>query len=175
MTIAPPAPTAPPLRTVAPTAPMPAGGVAAPVTAAPSVAAAPAPMAAAPTTPPAAAGSGVDLIDAIAASDDPAAELTRIVLAVSGRTTSAAAQGRVLHAVKTSCEQMLKSVRAALLSSVVDAAHPNGRPGAYPGFTVTAKSGSRSLSYSDLKELHPDVYDELVTVGDPTLSVTYTA
>ncbi len=146
MTLAPTAPTAPPLHSVAPTAmgvPLPAAQAATPL-------------------------SVADMAASIEASADPAAELAHLVVLVSSRSATAARQGQLLSTVRAKCEQTLKSVRIALLAAVID------RPGAYDGFTIIQKSGSRSINYSQLQELYPDVYDELVRVGEPSLAVNYT-
>lgn len=114
------------------------------------------------------------LAAALSATADPASALASLVLCTAEKSATAAKQGQVLSTVEDACKKMLKNVRAALLASVVDAAHPNGRPGIYDGFTITAKAGSRSLSYSDLEANYPDVYRELVSVGKPSLVLSYT-
>lgn len=170
-TVAPAAPATPiaaPLRTVAPAAPQ------APVApAAPQIQAAP-PAADAASTPAPPVPETGDLAALIAASPDPAAELIHLVHAVAARSANAAIQGRILHAVKYEAGKTLEAVRTSLLASVIDSDNPNGKPGVYQGFTVTVSAGSRKLSYEALKEEHPDVYDELVTVGAPSLNVKYT-
>lgn len=158
--------TVPPMRTVAPTYPttvtQPATPSASPLISGGPVAPAPAAVAA-------------DPLALVLNAPDPTAELSRLVLAVSSRADTAAHQGQILAAVKGTCELMLKNVRTALLGSVADPSHPDGRPGIYDGFTVTEKAGSRSISYTQLQERHPDVYDEMVRVGNPSLTVSYTA
>lgn len=114
------------------------------------------------------------LAELFATAADPAAELAALVVAVAAKSPTAARQGLVLHTVESACKQVLKNVRTALLAAVIDAANPAGRPGVYDGFTITEKAGSRSLSYSDLETSYPDVYAELVTVGNPSLVVSYT-
>ncbi|KMV19717.1 hypothetical protein ACT17_06500 [Mycolicibacterium conceptionense] len=109
----------------------------------------------------------------IAASPDPAAELTHLVLAVASRAQNAAAQGRILHTVKGETDKVLKAVRATLLAHTADPTHPNGQAGAYDGFIVTQKAGKQQLSYKDLRENYPEVYDELVTVGNPYFEIKY--
>lgn len=149
MTTAPPlVPTAPPLHAVAPAAAL-----------APQ---APRPADHAPTL------SVAEIVAFIEASADPAAELAHLVLQVSTRAATAARQGQILSAVRGKCEKTLKAVRVALLAAVTDT------PGAYDGFTVTQKAGSRSLNYDQLEQRYPDVYADLVSVGASTLSVSYT-
>lgn len=114
------------------------------------------------------------LAEALSSTADPASALAALVLCAAEKSATAAKQGQVLSTVEAACKQMLKNVRAALLASVVDAAHPDGRPGVYDGFTITAKAGSRSLSYTDLEANYPDVYQELVRVGRPSLVLSYT-
>lgn len=165
----------PPMPAVAPASPVvaPAGAALAPATppaAGQTAAAAPVAQAA-----PTAAVADIHAVAAaIAAAPDPAAELSHLVLAVAAASTSAARQGSVLSTVGDTCRTMLRTVRTALLASVIDAAHPAGRPGIYPGFTVTEKAGARSISYTDLERSHPDVYAELVRIGAPSLVVSYT-
>ena len=146
MTAAAAAPTTAPLHNVAPTAP-------------------------APTAPTAPASAAVfdtsDVAASIAAFADPAALLSHLVLAVASRSATAAGQGQVLSAVKTTCEAMLKAVREALLASVGET------PGTYDGFTVSATAGNRSLDYDRLEAEYPDVYGELVKIGAPKLIVKY--
>ncbi|MFA5709938.1 hypothetical protein [Mycolicibacterium sp.] len=132
-------------------------------------------LAVAPTTAasdrPVAAPAVLDLTqmaDALAATPDPAAVLSQLVLAVASRSATAAQQGRVLSVVHNACASMIKSVREALLSAV------NKTEGTYAGFTVSTRAGSRSLDYARLETEYPDVYDELVTVGAPSLTVKYT-
>lgn len=165
----------PPMPAVAPASPVvaPAFAVLAPATApATGQTTATAPVAqAAPTAPVADIHA---MATAIAAAPDPAAELSALVLAVAAASASAASQGSVLSTVGDTCRRMLSTVRTALLASVIDAAYPSGRPGVYPGFTVTEKAGARSISYTDLKKLHPDVYAEMVRIGAPSLVVSYT-
>lgn len=132
----------------------------------------PAPPIAAPIVPP--IPSTADLAAAIAASPDPAAELVLLVHAVAAQSATAAVQGAILHTIKSEADKTLKSVRMALLDSIRDAANPHGRPGVYAGFTVTLSSPPQRISYSALKSEHPDVYDEMVTVGEPSLRVEYT-
>lgn len=153
------APAAAPLRTVAP-----ATSNSAPLAPAPAAAAA---AAAAPVPP---AG---DIAALIASSPDPAAELTHLVLAVAFSAQNAAVQGRILHTVKAEADKMLKDVRSTLLAATADPTHPDGQAGAYDGFTVTQKSGARSISYKDLQANYPEVYDELVTVGNPYFEIKY--
>ncbi|CPW92175.1 hypothetical protein [Mycobacteroides abscessus] len=109
-----------------------------------------------------------EIVAFIEASADPAAELAHLVLQVSMRAASAARQGQILSSVKSKCERTLKAVRTTLLTAVTNS------PGVYDGFTVTSKSGARSLNYDHLHERYPDVYAELVTVGAASLSVSYT-
>jgi hypothetical protein len=131
-------------------------------------------LAAAPTAPTAAAPATTAVVDlsslagSITASADPAAFLSQLVLAVASSSTSAARQGQVLSGVKRTCDSMLKAVRSALLSAVDE------QPGHYDGFTVSAKAGSRSLDYGRLQTEYPDAYGDLVKVGAPSLTVTYT-
>lgn len=142
-------PSAPPLRAAAPAA-GPAGGATAPVT----------------------HGQPLDIngiAAAIAGSADPAALLTHLLLAVSARSATAPEQGVLLSKVSDGCADMLKRVRTALLASVDEA------PGSYKGFEVVARSGSRRVDYGRLQEEYPDVFGEVVTVGNPTLVVRYTA
>lgn len=139
------APSAPPLRGTSP-----------------AVAPAPAPASA-----PAAVLDPDDIAAAIAASADPAALLTHVVMAVAARSATAPAQGALLTKVQSGCADLLKRVRAALLAAVDSA------PGSYEGFEVTARAGSRSVDYTRLAE-HPDVYAEVVRVGAPSLVVRYT-
>ena len=138
------APTAPPLRGTAP--------------------------AAAPEFSPAHAPSVLDpneIAAAIAASTDPAAFLTHVVLAVAARSATAPEQAVLLSKVQAGCTDMIKRVRVALLAAV------DSTPGAYDGFEVTARAGSRSVDYSRLQDEYPDVYGEVVNVGAPTLVVRY--
>ena len=165
--------TAAPLHTVAPTVTLPAPPPFHMPATAPAMASN-APVAPMPATAPAAVPDTAALADAFAASADPGGELAALVTAVAARSRTAAQQGLTLSAVETACKQTLKQIRAALLAAVADTAHPGGRPGVYDGFTVTTKSGSRSLSYSDLEENYPDVYAEMVSVGKPSLVLTYT-
>ncbi len=138
------APTAPPLRGTAP--------------------------AAATGSPAPAAGTVLDPNDiaaSIAASADPAALLTHVVLAVAARSATAPEQGVLLNKVQAGCADMLKRVRIALLAAV------DSTPGAYDGFEIAARAGSRSVDYDRLSDEYPDVYDEVVKVGAPTLVVRY--
>lgn len=165
----------PPLLAVAPASP-----VVAPPGAAPAPAAPPAAGQTPRSAPVAHATATAPVLDiyataaAIAASADPAAELSHLVLAVAAAAPSAARQGMTLSTVGEACRQMLRNVRAALLASVVDADHPAGRPGVYSGFVVTEKAGARSINYGDLERTHPDVYAEMVRIGAPSLVVSYT-
>lgn len=138
------APTAPPLRGTAPAA----AGASSPVHA-PSVL------------------DPNDIAATIAASADPAALLTHVVLAVAARSATAPAQAVLLGKVQAGCTDMIKRVRVALLAAV------DSTPGAYDGFEVTARAGSRSVDYSRLLDEYPDVYSEVVNVGAPTLIVRY--
>lgn len=143
---APTAPTTPPMRTLAPAAPV--------------AHAAPAP---APVLDP------NSLAAAISASSDPVALLSHVVLSVAAREASAAEQGQVLSAIQSTCAAMLKSVREVLLTAVAET------PGDYTGFTVSVRAGSRSLDYNRLETVYPDVYADLVRVGAPSLTVKYTS
>lgn len=105
---------------------------------------------------------------AIAAADDPAAILTHLLLSVSSRSATAPEQGALLSKVSDGCVDMLKRVRAALLASV------DQRPGAYNGFEVLTRAGSRRVNYERLQEEYPEVFNEVVTVGSPTTVVRYT-
>ena len=62
---------------------------------------------------------------------------------------------------------MLKRVRAALLASIGE------NPGTYEGFEVAQRGGSRSVDYARLEEEYPEIYDEVVKIGAPTLVVKY--
>lgn len=104
----------------------------------------------------------------ITASADPAALLAQLVQAVAATAPSAARQGLMLSTVKGTCDSTLKLVRNALLDAVGE------QPGNYDGFTITSRAGSRTISYDKLQTRYPDVYSELVTVGDPSLTVKYT-
>ena len=104
---------------------------------------------------------------AIAASADPAAVLTHVVLAVAGRAANAPEQGVLLSKVQAGCADMLKRVRAALLASIGE------NPGTYEGFEVAQRGGSRSVDYARLEEEYPEIYDEVVKIGAPTLVVKY--
>lgn len=130
-------------------------------------------LAAAPPAPAASAATAAvvdlsSLADSITASADPAAFLSQLVLAVASGSASAARQGQVLSGVKRTCDSMLKAVRSALLNAVDE------QPGHYDGFTVSAKAGSRSLDYGRLETEYPDAYSDLVKIGAPSLTVTYT-
>ena len=143
------APSAPPLRATAPTT------------------AAPAPSLA----PPVAHTQALDIngiAAAIAGSADPAALLTHILLLVSSRSATAPEQGILLSKVSDGCADMLKRVRVALLTAVDEA------PGSYDGFDVVARSGSRRVDYNRLQDEYPEVFGDVVTVGNPTLVVRYT-
>lgn len=142
---APTAPSAPPLRGTAPAAAAPAAGKAATI---PSL-------------------DPNDIAAAIAASADPAALLTHVVLAVASRAATAPEQGVLLNKVQAGCADMLKRVRVALLAAV------DSTPGAYDGFEVAARAGSRSVDYARLSDEYPDVYAEVVSVSAPTLVVRY--
>lgn len=146
---APTAPTTPPMRTLAPAAPV--------TSTAPVAHAAPAP-----------AIDPNSLAASISASSDPVALLSHVVLSVAAREASAAEQGQVLSAIQAACAAMLKSVREALLTAVAET------PGEYAGFTVVSRAGSRTLDYNRLETEYPDVYSEMVRIGAPSLSVKYT-
>jgi len=146
------APTAPPLRGTAPAA-APASTT---TTTTP-----------APTTPAPTVLDPNEIAAAIAASTDPAAFLTHVVLAVAARSATAPEQGVLLGKVQAGCTDMIKRVRVALLAAV------DSTPGAYDGFEVTARAGSRSVDYSRLQDEYPDVYGEVVNVGAPTLVIRY--
>ena len=139
------APTAPPLRGTAPAA------------ASASTTTTPAPTVLDPN----------EIAAAIAASTDPAAFLTHVVLAVAARSATAPEQAVLLSKVQAGCTDMIKRVRVALLAAV------DSTPGAYDGFEVTARAGSRSVDYSRLQDEYPDVYGEVVNVGAPTLVIRY--
>lgn len=109
-----------------------------------------------------------DIVSAIAATPDPAGVTAQLVTAVAARAESAAAQGQTLAAVKTACDRVLKLVRDALLDSV------DSVPGAYEGFVVFSRSGSRTLDYDKFKSRYPDAYRDLVRTGKDVLSVKYT-
>ena len=142
-------PSAPPLRSTAPTS-----------STAPATAASPTPL------PHPLDINGVAA--AIAAADDPAALLTHLLLSVSARTATAPEQGVLLSKVSDGCADMLRRVRAALLASV------DQTPGAYAGFEVISRGGSRRVNYDRLQKDYPDAYDEVVTTGSPTMVVRYT-
>lgn len=108
-----------------------------------------------------------DIAAAIAASSDPIALLNHVVLAVAARAETAAEQGSRLNAVQTTCAAMLRRVRETLLASVGET------PGDYRGFHITVRAGARAVDYDRLRDEHPDVYDEVVRVGSPTLVVKY--
>jgi len=142
------APSAPPLRATAPAA---ASGAAAQV-------------------PPVAHVQPLDVngvAAAIANSGDPAALLTHLLLLVSAHAATAPEQGSLLTKVSEGCADMLKRVRGALLTSVGEA------PGAYNGFEIIARSGSRRVDYDRLQGEYPEVFGDVVTVGSPTLVVRY--
>jgi len=105
---------------------------------------------------------------AIAGSADPAALMTHLLLLVSSHSATAPEQGVLLSKVSEGCADMLKRVRGALLTAVDEA------PGTYGGFDVVARSGSRRVDYTRLEAEYPDVFNEVVTVGNPTLVVRYT-
>lgn len=105
---------------------------------------------------------------AIANSADPAALLTHLLLLVSSNSATAPEQGVLLSKVSEGCADMLKRVRGALLASV------NEAPGAYTGFEIVARSGSRRVDYDRLQGEYPEVFGDVVTVGSPTLVVRYT-
>ncbi|GAS95722.1 MULTISPECIES: hypothetical protein [Mycolicibacterium] len=165
--------TAAPLNTVAPTVTLPPPPPFHMASNSPAVSSN-APVAQVPASAPSAVPDTAALADAFAASADPGGELAALVTAVAARSRTAAQQGLTLATVEAACKQTLKQIRAALLAAVADTAHPGGRPGVYDGFTVATKAGSRSLSYTDLEENYPDVYAEMVSVGKPSIVLTYT-
>jgi len=105
---------------------------------------------------------------AISNSADPAALLTHLLLLVSSHSATAPEQGALLSKVSEGCSEQLKRVRGALLASV------NEAPGAYRGFEIIARSGSRRVDYERLQGEYPEVFGDVVTVGSPTLVVRYT-
>lgn len=104
----------------------------------------------------------------IVAAPDPAAFISQLVLSVAAQSPTAAKQGQLLSMIKSSCERNLKAVRAALLEAVDE------EPGSYDGFVIFSRAGQRGLDYDLLHKRHPAVYDELVKVSSPSLSVKYT-
>lgn len=105
----------------------------------------------------------------IAASDDPAALLTHLLLAVSSRAATAPEQGALLSKVSDGCADMLRRVRSVLLASVGE------QPGAYNGFEVFTRAGSRRVNYERLQKEYPEAFNDVVTVGSPTTVVRYAA
>ncbi len=103
----------------------------------------------------------------IAASEDPAALLTRVVLEVAGMAPTAVEQGLLLNRVQAACSDLSRRVRETLLNAV------DHTPGDYAGFDVIARSGSRRVDYVRLQAEHPAVFGDVVTVGNPTLVVRY--
>lgn len=103
----------------------------------------------------------------IAQTPDPGAFLAQLVPAVAAHSDNAAGQGRMLSAVKGICDSTLKRVREALLSYV------SNSPGTYDGFVIYERAGSRTIDYDKLQAEYPDAYDELVRIGNPSLTVRY--
>ena len=103
----------------------------------------------------------------IAASEDPAALLTRVVLEVAGMAPTAVEQGLLLNRVQSACSDLSRRVRETLLNAV------DHTPGDYAGFDVIARSGSRRVDYGRLQAEHPAVFGDFVTVGNPTLVIRY--